>query len=269
MVQKYSKTGTLNHLQGLLSLMMIIALAQGCASKKKAVETSPNPQPGTESSRPHNEPRPGGRVDQILRTALREWEFFGRQTVLIHDDQESIPTVGKWEDEGDIWADRINLYWRSVDKPRLDGYDCKQPWSAAFISWVMSAAGLSDWEFPGSDAHWNYIRYFESHKYTNTAFVTHPIKEYTPKAGDLICATRGNSGFIPVYDAMDTSSVLMGHAKLHCDIVTHVGVTSLEAVGGNVRNSVSKTIIDIGTDGKLKPSERRPWFVTLENRLEP
>ncbi len=250
-----------------LSSIISLALLCGCSSKKLANST------GAETNKPNAEilstehPRKGSRVDQILRTAEAEWDFFGKQTVVLDDDRESMPLVGKWEDDGETYANRVNVYWRSVGKPRLDGYDCKQPWSAAFISWVMLTAGLSDSEFPSSDAHWNYIRYFAGNHQGTAAFTPHKINDYSPRPGDLICATRGNSGFIPIYDAMDTGSVLMGHTKLHCDIVTDVRRGQIDALGGNVRNSVSKSTIPTGPNGRLKPSERRPWFVVLENRL--
>ena len=250
----------------LISLSALF-LVSGCSSKKIS------PDLGKEIAQPksvdtsNERPRKGSRVDQILRTAEAEWDFFGKQTVVIDDTHESMPMVGKWEDDGETWANRVNVYWRSVGKPRLDGYDCKQPWSAAYISWVMTTAGLSESEFPPSDAHWNYIRYFANTHEGLAAFTPHKINDYTPRSGDLICATRGNSGFIPVYDAMDTGSVLMGHTKLHCDIVTDVRGNQIEAVGGNVRNSVTKSTIATGPNGRLKPSERRPWFVVLENRL--
>lgn len=250
----------------LISISTLV-LMSGCSSKKLATSN------GTENNKPNTEiqtsdrPRKGSRVDQILRTAEAEWDFFGRQAVVLDDSHESMPLVGKWEDDGEVYATRVNVYWRSVGKPRLDGYDCKQPWSAAFISWVMQTAGLSDSEFPSSDAHWNYIRYFAGNHQATAAFTPHKINDYSPRPGDLICATRGNSGFIPVYDAMDTGSVLMGHTKLHCDIVTEVRGSQIDALGGNVRNSVSKTTITTGSNGRLKPSERRPWFVVLENRL--
>jgi hypothetical protein len=242
-------------------------ILNGCGTKKLP------PNSGGETIKPitdavsSDRPRKGSRVDQILRVAEDEWDFFGKQTVVIDDTHESMPLVGKWEDDGETWANRVNVYWRSVGKPRLDGYDCKQPWSAAFISWVMQTAGLTDSEFPPSDAHWNYIRYFAGNHQAMAAFIPHKINDYTPRPGDLICATRGNSGFIPVYDAMDTGSVLMGHTKLHCDIVTDVRGNQLEALGGNVRNSVTKSTIATSPNGRLKPSERRPWFVVLENRL--
>lgn len=246
----------------------IFFIIGGCAPKKMPSSPDSEGMKPTADAVSSDRPRKGSRVDQILRVAEDEWNFFGKQTVLIDDNHESMPLVGKWEDDGEAWANRVNIYWRSVGKPRLDGYDCKQPWSAAFISWVMQAAGLSSSEFPPSDAHWNYIRYFAANHQSIAAFTPHKINEYSPRPGDLICATRGNSGFIPVYDAMDTGSVLMGHTKLHCDIVTDVRGNQVEALGGNVRNSVSKSTLYTGANGRLKPTERRPWFVVLENQLQ-
>jgi hypothetical protein len=42
---------------------------------------------------------------------------------------------------------------------------------------------------------------------------------------------------------------------------------TLEAVGGNVRNSVSKSVLELDDRGRLKPVPRRPWFLIMENRL--
>jgi len=93
-----------------------------------------------------------------------------------------------------------------------------------------------------------------------------PSANIPPRPGDLICATRGTHGFIPVYGE-DPAAVLRSHAKLHCDIVVEKRGNTLQSIGGNVRNSVSKTQLPLGPNGLLKPSERRPWFVVLENRL--
>ncbi|MFM1920055.1 MAG: hypothetical protein RLZZ303_1689, partial [Candidatus Hydrogenedentota bacterium] len=41
----------------------------------------------------------------------------------------------------------------------------------------------------------------------------------------------------------------------------------LEAIGGNVRNSVSKVSIAVDSKGRLKSVPRRPWFMILRNRL--
>lgn len=250
------------------TVCILLATAQlGCATKKSTSSANTGNQATAPTETVTGKPRKGSQVDQILRNAEAEWDFFGKQTVVIQEDRESLPLVGKWEDDGETWAARVNTYWRSVGKPRLDGYDCKQPWSAAFISYIMQASGLTGNEFPAADAHWTYIRYFAQRDERPAAFKAHKISEYAPRPGDLICATRGNSGFIPIYDAMDTNSVLMGHTKLHCDIVTSVHGNHVDAIGGNVRNSVSKTTISTLPDGKLQPTERRPWFVVLENQL--
>ncbi len=245
-----------------------LLLLTGCAGKKKPAASQKPPEQVQTSAQPTT--GTAARVRQrILKIASQEWDYFGRQTIQLDESGESIPHVGHWEDDGDPWSTRVNWYWRAVSKPGLDGFDCKEPWSAAFISWVMQQAGLSHSQFPGSDAHWNYIHYFvDGARDASTAFVSHPIREYSPKPGDLICATRGTHGFIPVYGE-DPAAVLRGHAKLHCDIVVDKRGNSLATIGGNVRNSVSRTQLALGPNGLLKPSEQRPWFVVLENRLGP
>lgn len=248
-------------------LLVTMTLVSGCGSKKKPPLTQAGvSQSGatvTESSG-----RQGHSTRQrIIRMAEQEWDFFGRQTVRLDGADESMPHVGKWEDDGDPWSTRVNWYWSAAGKPGLDGFDCKEPWSAAFITWVMRQAGLSSSDFPSADAHWEYIHYFiDRSGQAGAAFASHGIAEYPPKPGDLICATRGNNGFIPVYSD-NPSAVLAGHTKLHCDIVTEKTGNTLASIGGNVRNSVSKTYLQLTPDGLLHPSERRPWFVVLENRL--
>lgn len=271
-----SGSTTLNALHGKFSmtsrpipllLLTLSLMMSACASKKTLVKpTGTDESPSTDSGGFR-----GIRTDsllkrRILQLALQEWEFFGGQQVRLEGAEESIPHVGKWEDDGEPYASRVNRYWRAVGKPQLDGNDCRQPWSAAFISWVMQEAGVSRYDFPPSDAHWDYIHSIMDNPPT-ASFVAHGIRDYSPQAGDLICATRGNAGFIPVYDAMSTGAVLRGHTKLHCDIVVERQGKQLAAIGGNVRNSVSKTIIDLNRNNLIQPTERRPWFVILENRL--
>jgi len=162
-----------------LLTMSTALILTGCASKKPPAETTSETSKPVSDSTSMDRPRKGSRVDQILKVAEDEWDFFGKQTVVIDDTHESMPLVGKWEDDGETWSNRVNVYWRSVGKPRLDGYDCKQPWSAAFISWVMQNSGLSESEFPPSDAHWNYIKYFAGNHQAIAAFTPHKINDYT------------------------------------------------------------------------------------------
>lgn len=248
-------------------LTTLIVMLAGCAGSKESSKKSPMPIEQADAGKARKKGS-NSRVEVLRKVAEGEWELFGRQVVRLDDQGESMPHVGHWEDDGDPWSSRVNGYWRSVGKPSLDGFDCKQPWSAAFITWLMRESGVSSLEFPGSDAHWNYIRYFaDPANQTVAAYQPHRINQYSPKTGDLICATRGTHGFIPVYDDQDARTVLMGHAKLHCDLVVEVNGSQLASIGGNVRNSVSKTQLTLDGKGHLRPSEQRPWFVVLENRF--
>lgn len=244
----------------------VLVLQSGCAGKKKPTETDASTS-GGETSALEDRKKFSALRQQIVQLAKQEWQYFGKQVIQLNGDEESIPHVGKWEDDGGPYTARVNTYWRSVGKPGLDGMDCKQPWSAAFISWVMDSAGVPHSLFPPDDAHWGYVHYILDHSDSaNSGFIGHSITEYKPRPGDLICATRGNRGYTPVY-AMDPITVLQGHSKLHCDIVVEHNGNQIGVIGGNVRNSVSKTVMNLSPEGRLQISERRPWFVVLENRL--
>ena len=56
-------------------------------------------------------------------------------------------------------------------------------------------------------------------------------------------------------------------AKHDCNIVVETNGQTLQAIGGNVRNSVSKTIVTLSPEGYLQPTSHRPWFLVIENRL--
>ena len=250
----------------LLGLTLFALALGGCAGKRKPPEKPVKP-PTSEAPHPVSGQAGLSARQRMIKIAEQEWEFFDRQVVRLDQTGESIPHVGKWEDDGEPWSSRVGLYWSVTGKYDLDGFDCKEPWSAAFISWIMRQSGLSSSQFPASDAHWHYIQHFVNRPPSSgSVYVPHKITEYAPRPGDLICATRGSHGFIPVYDA-SPASVLSSHTKLHCDLVTGRKGNILAAVGGNVRNSVSKSLFTLTSQGRLQPTERRPWFVVLENRL--
>jgi hypothetical protein len=51
---------------------------------------------------------------------------------------------------------------------------------------------------------------------------------------------------------------------MHCDLVMFTDGQTLESIGGNVRNSVSKTVRQLGPDGLLLHD--RPWVLVVEDR---
>jgi hypothetical protein len=236
----------------------------GCSGSKKPPVTETTVSAGQPTKK---SPVLSSMRRQVVEVALSEWAYFGKQTVKLSGGEESIPHVGKWEDDGGPYTSRVNSYWRSVGKPDLDGMDCKQPWSAAFISWVMESAGVPSIYFPRSEAHWNYLKeIMDNAGSEGSAFRPHRTVEYAPVPGDLVCATRGHNG-LPPSPEMSPEAVLQEHTRLHCDIVVEQSGNQLGVVGGNVRNSVSKTLLTLNPDGTVQPTEQRPWFVVIENRL--
>jgi len=202
---------------------------------------------------------------RILALAISEWLYFGQQSVIYDGDKESIPQVGFWEDESS-YSQRINQYWRAVGMPERTGRNCEQAWSAAFVSWVMATAGVPKERFPPSEAHWIYLaQIIRNADGPEPSFVPRPIHDYTPRPGDLICASRGASITPPFVQPPFLETI--EHTKLHCDIVVGKHGRTLEAIGGNVRNSVSKNILKLDRKGHLQPIARRPWFLVIENRL--
>ncbi|MDY0871101.1 DUF2272 domain-containing protein [Dongia rigui] len=205
---------------------------------------------------PRNLAPPADIRSNILRLADQEWQAFGRQTVYRAPDRhEIIDPVGVWEDDRKGSA-LVAKYWRGIGED-WTGVDGDKPWSAAFISWVMAQAGVPPEEMPASATHASYLR--AAIGADDSHWRPHPPADYAPQPGDLICATRAGQK-VARYD-----DVPLG-ATLHCDIVVHVGAGFLESIGGNVRNSVSKSERKLGADGRLGTNADRPWFLVLENR---
>lgn len=244
---------------GLPVLCLVLA---SCAAPEKTTPT------GTWAGRPIGSPpasKPAVKQAMISR-AKREWDFFGRQTVIMKGSKESIPNVGYWEDDGSRYSSRVNSYWRAVGKAGLYGTDCKQPWSAAFVSWIMRGAGVPESQFRRAPAHWVYLaRAIKEASYPGRYFVPRRITDYSPEPGDLICAYR--SGSRPSSTGGYTSARGLSGRPTHCDLVVGKSGRTLEVIGGNVRNSVSKVTLELDGSGRLQRVPRRPWFLILENRL--
>ncbi len=247
-----------------LPLCLLFSLALlGCA-------TAPPPDEGpkTWAGRPIGPPpapNPGLKQALISR-ANQEWDFFGRQTVVFKGSEESIPHVGAWEDDDGPYSGRVNAYWRAAGKPRLDGRDCQEPWSAAFLSWVMAGVAVPESQFPSATAHWVYVaRLIDQSDYPGRFFVPRRVADYSPNPGDLVCATRGLT-HLATFDGYTSPEALKG-TNLHCDLVVGKQGQDLEVIGGNVRNSVSKSTLELDGQGLLRATPRRHWFLILQNRL--
>ena len=157
--------------------------------------------------------------------------------------------------EGDsLMYDNIKKYWQEgADTFWSKTKMINEAWSAAFISYVMKKSGAGD-DFKYSTSHSVYIRdTIKNRKNEND----NPFKGYKPeevkvKKGDIVCYAR--QGGVS-YDST-------GAYKSHCDIIVDVKKGIATGVGGNVSNSVSKTEIELGSDGKIVDDK---YFVVIKN----
>ncbi len=250
----------------LLVLGLVLTLL-GCATPPDRGE-APAAEEGSWAGQPLGArpiPQPALKRN-LLALAEQEWVFFGRQRVVYSLDEESIPHVGLWEDEDPERIGRVNQYWRAVDRPDLSGRHCQAPWSGAFISWLMREAGVPEWQFPPAAAHRSYLaQIIETSPEPGRFFVPRGIGVYRPEPGDLICS----SAEIPpeLARAGQVTPWTLQNVRSHCDLVVRTDGRTLEAIGGNVRNAVSKSFLELDAEGHLQRVGRRPWFLVLENRL--
>jgi hypothetical protein len=116
-----------------------------------------------------------------------------------------------------------------------------------FISAVMRSAGAGT-GFSYSRAHQGYIRAARRNRLNGnqaSPFWAYRPTEVAPQVGDLVCASRANSG--ATYDNIGDAQI----RATHCDIVTRVSPGSLRVIGGNVRQNVDTKTIRTQPDGRL------------------
>jgi hypothetical protein len=217
---------------------------------------------------------------RVVDVAVQEWSFFGFSI----DDQTN---GGEEEDELDInpgdgrrralppqeaarVSASVNGYWavtpngpgmvanqnRAFNGPRAGRW--ADPWSAAFISWVMCEAGLSEpARFQRAIAHWTYIDQAIRARDGNApqaAFAAYDMGEAVIQPGDLLC-----SGRRPEYRTIDQRRRQLGvGARSHCDVVVKIDEANnrILTIGGNVRRTVSMKFIPAirSASGGLRPS---------------
>jgi hypothetical protein len=183
--------------------------------------------------------------------------------------------------QGKEWQDphylRVGVYWDRLSK--VDGFQSwagyngrsdivfdaggvpkkdknnNSPWSAAFISYVMWAAGAES-NFAYSSAHSTYIvRALREAAKQNSkaAFIARRHKLYAPKVGDLIACERQPT-IDPNFDTyIDYVKVDKYHA--HCDIVVGIEDKVLTTIGGNVSHSVREKKWPINAQGMIGNSD--------------
>lgn len=240
-------------------LMLLVAAA--CAPEpppapKVAVPLNPlGPCPALTWKPEAPPPTASAKVSMVL-LAVQEWARYGRQTI-VYPATGPARTEQLGVKEKDA-PERINAYWRSVGKPDLSGLD-DVPWSAAFISWDIESAGVPRGQFCPDARHTIYVeRMVDRARQPGAAFVPLHPNERVPQVGDLICASR---------DKGTTTLENLDRGPGHCDIVVEVRPGEVHAIGGNVDDSVTRSVFPLDASGFLSPISARRFFTVVENRL--
>lgn len=151
----------------------------------------------------------------------------------------------------------------------IPGAGWATPWSGAFVSWLACEAGVAG--FRRSGLHHDYVEQATAAREGGTGpFVAHDLDEVVPAPGDLLCTARAGADFTAVADVGSGPSRAM-----HCDLVvaTEPPAQRLYAIGGNVANAVSLTIVATDADGRPRPRPALPgahrWFTVLRPRMAP
>jgi len=229
---------------------------------------------------------------RIVDVAVQEWAFFGMQTIdaskiedrilppgLVPDSinpkltepriERAFPRLGLTEDAKELDA-TIAGYWsatpegarvingqnRAWNAPGGNAVNWLEPWSAAFVSWVMCEAGLGDTaQFERSISHRVYVDQAiraRDGEAPDSAFVAYDAGEAQIEPGDLLCNARDGTDYRSLADRRRD---LGRYAPTHCDIVVKVDFAQnrLLVIGGNVIQSVSLTILPLRREGSAFP----------------
>ncbi len=243
----------------LVPLLALLALA-ACApapTPRSAASLAPlGPCPAS-SWRPEAPPPTASAKTSMVLLAVQEWARFGRQTITY--SRTAPPRTEQLGVRERDAPERVRDYWKSVDRPERSGLD-GVAWSAAFISWDIESAGVPRDLFCPDQLHTSYVeRMVERARRPGAAFIPHHVDEWAPRVGDLVCASRDGGG---------TTLENLNRGPGHCDIVVEVRAGEVHAIGGNVGDSVSRSVFPLDARGFLSPISARPFFTVIENRLE-
>jgi hypothetical protein len=248
-------------------------------------------QPGVVAPKPV----PPERVAALVQDALDEWVRWGRQDVRVPASDEFCAELpgdrcleiedGCGKEQDPLLCPVVNEYWDAVHHgdPAAPHHWCTQalhceahwqpewgepddtpPWSAAFLSALMRRAGFDETEFAFSDTHADYLAAARDHRTSAYEVVPTPA---TATVGDLVCATRdAHTGEPPPTDVRKIRSGVRA-TPMHCDLVVDVDTANrrLDAIGGNVQQSVARSRVALDDQGRVSPSlnPARPWIAVM------
>ena len=183
----------------------------------------------------------------LVEKAVAQWLRFNR---------------GEGEEHKDPFFKFVGEFWESIGKKGIDGKDRGIFWSAAFISFIVRQAKYQNFQF--AESHSRYIIDAKNQRLANNAnapFWLVRLNEHKPQMGDLICQWRDHK---TTFD--DVSSDLDDFFPSHSDVVVAIRGNKVEAIGGNVSQSVSVTdTFRLDANGHIKAPPKA--FAIMKNLL--
>ena len=233
--------------QWLPAILLLLFLLSGCGGGQQGTGYADRPP-----------------SDRVALTAWQEWTRFGRSTVVYGGHAGGYVNRRGVSEGSEPLASKIGDYWGSCGHPE---WTSSRPWSGAFVAWVMAHSGVPSSEFPRDGRHGGYLTtlYDREHRGGRATFALHAPNEYSPKPGDLVCA--GTSGPTWRYADSRTARRRIDSSASHCDIVTDVRGGYVQAIGGNVKNSVTMSLYPVDSRGRLAPVAGKTWFMVVEKRV--
>ena len=221
---------------------------------------------------------------RIVDIAVQEWGFFGfsvfDQTVPEEPQQRRSgprpPRSLEQQMESARVADSIAGYWAVTDDGAWilerqnaawqgaygDGARWEDPWSAAFISWVMCEGGLGEDDlFRRHIAHHVYIDQAIEARYhddTDAAYVAYDVGEMPIEPGDLLCSARRSA-----YRSIGQRHRNLGEGvRSHCDITIRFDEQNdrVLVIGGNVSGSVRLKLFAADFDESVDGESTVRWI---------
>ncbi len=130
--------------------------------------------------------------------------------------------------------------------PQCRAFVIDQPWSAAFVSWVMVQAGLPG--FDPSASHFGYVG--DAFRGGTSPYRFADPDQVPATVGDLLCYVRSNATLLG-FNGLSAFLARGGPGALnmHCDIVVSVQSGMLSLVGGNVLQGVTMRLVPVNRNG--------------------
>jgi len=206
-------------------------------------------------------------TEALVSVARREWIRWGGPIETIEGDLIGF-TDPRMEAVFPYWT-YVGEYWQTIGS-HLDGRD-DPAWSAAFISYCFNQAAAGK-RFPYHENHSVYVSKIDSGKYTGLVLEDPAHSKIT--IGDLLWASRGGDGCrTPPLTFADAKAELGRMRKKtadtfcsHSDIVVDIRDGAVDVIGGNVKQSVTRTTYHLDADGKIKDG-RRVFIGVIKNSL--